>query len=70
MMSTTAVPSGERGGASLAGSVRSSGIFRLALLIDVDIVLAGDPQQAAALLDEFFERALARRAESIPCPSC
>ena len=69
MISTTAVPSGVRGGASLAGSVRSSA-SSLAFLLHVDVVLAGNPEQAAALLDEILERRLARLRESIPGPSC
>ena len=68
MISTTQVPSGERGGASLAGSVRSSGVLRLALLVDVDVVLAGNPDEAAALLDVLFERRLGGRRNGLHVP--
>ncbi len=68
MISTTAVPSGERGGASLAGRVRSSGVFGLALLIDVDVVLAGDPDQPAALLHVVFQSGFRRRRDGLHVP--
>ncbi len=67
MISTTAVPSGVRGGASLAGSVRSSALF-VAFLFHVDVVLAGNPEQAAALLDEILERRLPRLRDRFHVP--
>ncbi len=62
MMSTTQVPSGERGGASLAGKVRCEGIFGSAFVIDLGVVLAGDPEGSAATLYEVFEALLIGRA--------
>ena len=70
MISTTHVPSGERGGASLRRQGALQRVLFLALLVDVDVVLAGDPHEPAALLDEILERRLARPGECSPCPSC
>ncbi len=43
MISTTAVPSGERGGAEFGGQGALQGVLGLVLLFDVDVVLARDP---------------------------
>ena len=67
MMSTTQVPSGERGGASLAGSARSDRVLD-GLVLDVDIALAADPQQPAALLDEMLDGSLLRGGERFDIP--
>ena len=67
MIRTTHVPSGDRGGASLAGSVRSiaSSTF---LSFDVDVALAADDQQSPALLHVLLDRIFCGSRKSFEIP--
>ena len=65
MISTTARAFGRARRRQLGGQRALQRVLGLALLVHVDVVLAGDPDEAAALLDVVFQRGLGGPAESI-----